>query len=186
MLVLRALKRGRESCLPHNIKMRLPKNDWERACHFSTFRSFDLRQSIQSLPPSSLHPRALLTTRHCARSILHLHPPQTQQSHQQTSRHALSRLGHPSVPEELRSALQGVQDHLLRRARGRFCQRQWYVYLIQGLEQLSELTCTRSTDCEALAHLFRAWSSRWGQVQHFSPLMDPPGSRWLTGNVGPG
>ena len=69
-------------------------------------------------------------------SILHLHPPQTQQSPQQARRHALPRLGHPSVSEGLRSAFQGVQDHLLRRAGGRSCQWQWCVHLIQGLDDV--------------------------------------------------
>jgi len=122
------------------LKMRLPKVPGNAPASFSILRSFDFRESIQSLLLSpSLHPRALLTTRHCARSILHLHPPQTQQSHQQAGRHALSRLGYSSVSEGLRSAFQGVQDYLLCRARGRSCQWQWYVHLIQGLERLSGL-----------------------------------------------
>ena len=166
------------------LKMRLPKMPGNAPASFSISGSFDLRDSIRSHPLS-------ITTSSCiadytalrARSILHLHPKQTQQSHQQARRHALPRLGHPSVSEGLRSAFQGVQDHLLRRARGRFCQWQWYVHLMQGLERLSKLTCTHSADCEALAHLFRAWNSRWGQVQHLSPLMDSPGSRWVTGPV---
>ena len=57
--------------------MRLPNILGNAPANFSIMRLFDLRHGTPSLPLSpSLHPRALLTTRHCAYFILHLHPPQ--------------------------------------------------------------------------------------------------------------
>jgi hypothetical protein len=54
----------------------------------------------------------------------------SQQSRERARSHALSRLGHPSLPEGLRRAVQGVQDSLLCRARRQWWRsdgRQWYV-----------------------------------------------------------
>ena len=184
-----ALKRGRESCLPHQIKMRLPNILGNAPANSSIMQLFDLRNSNPSLPLSIT--TSLRVADHTALRALHssLTSTATQQSHQQARHHALSRLGHPSVSEGLRGAFQGVQDHPLCRARGRWWQ--WYVRLVHGLERLSgfrlgRLTCIHSADREALAHLLRARSHRWEPVQHLSPLMDSSDPRRVTRNVGSG
>jgi hypothetical protein len=54
----------------------------------------------------------------------------SQKSREPARSHALSRLGHPSLPEGLRRAVQGVQDSMLCCARERWWRahrRQWYV-----------------------------------------------------------
>jgi hypothetical protein len=80
--------------------------------------------------PSLCIPRASSTVSRA--SILHLHPETPQYHHQQqVIHHALSGLGRHPLPQGLPGAVQGVQDHVLRRAGWqwrRVRRLQWYVH----------------------------------------------------------
>jgi hypothetical protein len=113
--------------VPAQVRQDVPsKTLWTRLPTPASFSRQLIISSPAQLSPFRLHPCAFL--HHALHSSLTSNS--SQKSRERARSHALSRLGHPSLPEGLRRAVQGVQDSLLCRARRQWWRshgQQWYV-----------------------------------------------------------